>query len=117
MIDGDELPELATPTVYLHPGGEASECFNVAWWAAGDPGSPDRAWRRATAEDAARGAQFVDIPMAAVMMRREVLDCCRYRFHAQGEDLGFAQDLDRLGFKCEWNPSITTRHVMSEEAL
>jgi hypothetical protein len=110
-------PALVAPCTFLHPTGRASECFNAAWWAAGDPGSPDRAWRRATAEDAAEGVQLIDIPMAAVMMRRSVAERCRYRYHAQGEDLGFAQDLERLGYRCLWDPDLEVRHVMSEDAL
>lgn len=111
------VADLAAPALFLHPGGHASEIYNAAWWAAGDPGSPDRAWRRATHEDAARGVQQIDIPMAAVAMSRQVLDLCEYRYHAQGEDLGFAQDIDRHRLVCWWMPELLVRHVMSPEAL
>lgn len=110
-------PDVVAASTFLHPTGRAGECYNAAWWAGGDEGSPERAWRRATADDAAEGVQLIDIPMAAVMMTRRVAETCRYRWHAQGEDLGFAQDLDRLDYRCVWDPNLETRHVMSPEAL
>jgi hypothetical protein len=110
-------PDLVAPCLFLHAAGRASECFNAAWWAAGEPGSPERAWRRATAEDAAAGVQLIDIPMAAVMMTARVAETCRYAYHRQGEDMGFAQDLDRQRYRCLWDPDLEVRHVMSETAL
>jgi hypothetical protein len=110
-------PDVVAPCTFLHPSGRAGECFNAAWWAAGDPGSPDRAWRRATAVEAAQGVQLIDVPMAAVMMTAPVLESCRYRYHAQGEDLGFAQDLEAMSYQVLWDPDLEARHVMSEDAL
>lgn len=112
-----DLYPVAAPLVWLHPTGHASECYNAAWWAAGDPGSPDRAWRRATHADAEKGPQLVDIPMAAVMMRGVVLEACSWYYHRQGEDLGFAQDLEQHGMQCAWDPSLTTLHVMDPREM
>jgi hypothetical protein len=112
----DDAP-VASVCTFLHPAGRASECFNAGFWTGGDPGSPDRAWRRATPIDAAMGTIQIDIPMAVVAMKRRIVETCQYRHHAQGEDCGFAQDLDRLGVPVLWNADIEARHVMSEDAL
>lgn len=122
LLELIESAPLSSPLLYLHPTGEPSECFNAGEWMAGDLGSPKRAWRRVPAEAvaSARRGHFpltVDIPMAAVMMRYDVLESCRYAYHECGEDLGFAQDLERHGYRCLWHPSIKVRHVMSERAL
>jgi hypothetical protein len=111
----DDAP-VAAPLLFLHPLGPASECFNAGFWQGGDPGSPERAWRRAVPEEA-HGTIPIDIPMAAVAMRREVLYRCEYRWHECGEDMGFAQDLDQHGFDCLWDTDLECRHVMNPEAL
>jgi len=111
-----ERAPVAAPLTYLHPTGAASECFNAGWWAGGEPGSPDRAWRRATAKEA-HGVIPIDIPMAAVAMRRQVVETAKYAFHECGEDMGFAQDLDRLGYECLWDTDLYATHYMDEQAL
>jgi hypothetical protein len=111
-----ERAPVAAPLTYLHPTGAASECFNAGWWNGGEPASPTRAWRRATVEEA-HGTIPVDIPMAAVAMRRQVVETCCYWVHECGEDMGFAQDLDRLGYECLWDTDLEVRHCMSPEEL
>jgi hypothetical protein len=111
-----ERAPVAAPLTYLHPAAAASECFNAGWWAGGEPGSPTRAWRRATVDEA-HGTIPVDIPMAAVAMHRRVVDTCKYAYHECGEDMGFAQDLDRLGYTCLWDTDLGVRHVMAAEEL
>lgn len=111
-----ERAPVAAPLTYLHPSGPAGECYNAGFWQGGEPGSPTRAWRRATAQEA-HGTIPVDIPMAAVAMRRQVVDTCKYDYHQQGEDMGFAQDLDRLGYGCLWDTDLEVRHVMAAEEL
>jgi hypothetical protein len=49
--------------------------------------------------------------MAAIAMNRRVLEHCRYRWHESGEDLGFAQDLDRIGARCAWDTGLKARHL------
>lgn len=116
MVPGE--PDVVAPSLFLHATGYESECYNAAWWwPVGDPDDPQRPWKRASHLNAAEGTQLVDIPLAAVMMRRAVLERCEYRYHACGEDLGFAQDLERHGFRCLWMPALQVRHVMSEAAL
>ena len=118
LLEMLEAAPLAAPCVFLHPLGRQSECYNAAFWQMGlDAGEDDRQWRRVTAADCQVGPILVDIPMAAVMMRREVIESCSYRYHECGEDMGFAQDLDRHGMPCLWDPGMEVRHVMSPEAL
>ena len=106
--------DVAQPTVYLHPAGRRSGCFNAAWWCAGSPGDPQRVWARVQEADlpqqALRGLVDIDIPMAAVMMRRQVLELCEYKPHEQGEDIGFADSLDEHGFSVCWLTDLETFH-------
>lgn len=116
----DFLP-LSAPMVNLSPIGP---CFNAADWMSGEPG-PTRAWQRYGPEDLKNTVPLggpvqvvipVDIPMAAVMMRRWVAEGCSYGYHEAGEDMGFAQSLDRHGFRCAWRPDLLTTHVMDPAA-
>jgi hypothetical protein len=113
MLDRAPVASLVT---FLHPLGRESECYNAGHWQGGDPGSPTRAWRRVTPQDA-QGTIEIDIPMAVVAMRREVLDTCRYHYHECGEDLGFAQNLNQHGYRCLYDTDLHARHVWSKEDL
>lgn len=53
-----------------------------------------------------------DVPMAAVMMKPEVVRTCSYRWHRQGEDIGFAQVLDKAGFESYLDFDLYTPHLM-----
>ncbi len=55
---------------------------------------------------------FADIVMAAVFMPRNIYTTVRYRQHRQGEDLGFAINLDRAGFKSLAATDIEAPHIM-----
>jgi hypothetical protein len=59
----------------------------------------------------------IGVPMAAIAMNRRVLRDCRYRWHESGEDLGFAQDLDRIGARCAWDTGLKARHLWDETHL
>lgn len=119
-----EVVPVAAPVTFLHPWGERSECYNAGFWRDGDhERDPQRAWARVTKADTLdptkvlRGFVLpVDIPMAAVAMRREVFSC-RYRYHECGEDLGFAQDLDVFGHRCFLDTRVFARHVWEPTAL
>lgn len=116
--------DTASPLLYLHPLGERSECYNAGWWKTRDPaghGNFDfgRAWERATKNQVLsyRSPLKIDIPMAAVMMKRHALAMCRYQAHELGEDMGFAQQLEKHGMRCAWATDILVRHVMDPKAL
>jgi hypothetical protein len=58
-----------------------------------------------------------DIIMAAVFMQKEVFTKVRYAFHRQGEDLGFAAELDRHGFNSFAAWDIYCPHIMNMTML
>lgn len=58
-----------------------------------------------------------DIVMAAVFMRKEVFTTVRYRYHRQGEDLGFALNLFDANFKSLATWDIYCPHIMHKENL
>jgi hypothetical protein len=59
----------------------------------------------------------VDIVMAAVFMCKEVFTRARYCLHKQGEDLGFATDLARLGFNSYTDTRVYANHIMHKATL
>lgn len=59
----------------------------------------------------------VDVIMAAVMMTRPVYAMTRYKWHFQGEDLGWADDCAKLGFELYLASYIYTPHIMSRFGL
>lgn len=58
-----------------------------------------------------------DIVMAAVFMQKCVYTTARYRWHRQGEDLGFATELNELGFKSFGAWDIYCPHLMNKDML
>jgi hypothetical protein len=112
---------LSSCVTYLAPTGAESDCFNAAFWSVSDRhDDSQRPWERVTrAEfDAANGAPLgIDIPMAVVMMSREVLENCQYVYHERGEDAGFAQDLDRMEYQTAWLTRLEAPHVMDPRTL
>jgi hypothetical protein len=61
--------------------------------------------------------QPVDIPMAATLMKASVIKQCRYRWHAQGEDIGFAVSLKANGYKSFIDCDIYAPHIMHRAHL
>lgn len=55
----------------------------------------------------------IDIVMAAVFMQKEVYTKVRYALHRQGEDLGFAAELNRHGFDSYAAWDIYCPHIMN----
>jgi hypothetical protein len=123
---------VAAPMVYLHPLGEEGGCYNAAWWCTSELGDPKRAWQRISTDDIrehretlgsmfnideALGPMTIDIPMAAVAMRRSVLEACTYTPHEQGEDIGFADQLSANNFSIGWCYNLETWHVWGAEYL
>lgn len=110
--------DTASPVLFLHSAGEASECYNAGYWSAGTPGDPRRIWYRAGNFEAGRPAPLkIDIPMAAVAIRRHVLGMCAYHPHECGEDLGFADALDQRGYRSAWLTDLRARHVWKASEL
>jgi hypothetical protein len=59
----------------------------------------------------------IDIVMAAVMMSRKVYPHVRYRWHRQGEDLGFAYNLREVGIQSWAAWDIYCPHIMNTGQL
>jgi hypothetical protein len=132
--------DLASPLLYLHPHQGESWAWNAGWWQSTTKliheddaevtlhldrqgtsalrGDPRRGWYRGDRENIAWGlVEPIDIPMAAIAMNRRVLRYCRYRWHESGEDLGFAQDLERINARAAWDTGLRARHVWDETQL
>lgn len=111
---GDGWDVVAARTC-LHPFGDASQCYNAGRWVGGEPGSFDRIWHRLDGNDVAvprhGGVVPIHIPMACYAMRRQVLAACKWKAHAAGEDLGFADALDKHHFKVGWMQNVRAEHV------
>lgn len=103
--------DVACMLTSLHPVSPI--CYNAAFWRTNEPGSATRLWERADQNlvASARPPVKIDIPMAAFAIRRHAMGMVRYRFHEQGEDLGFADSLERHKFRVGWRTDVQVRHV------
>jgi len=63
------------------------------------------------------GTQRIDVPMAAVMMKPNVVEKVRYIWHPQGEDIGFAVGLYDQGIESYINYNVYTPHIMHRAQL
>lgn len=78
------------------------------------------AWARAEPTPAAlagAAVQPIDIPMAAILMVREMFTTARYAPHESGEDIAFGISLKKHGLRAAWLPSIEARHMWDESRL
>lgn len=114
LVDATHYAPVASPYVDLHPF--AGMAPNAANWKTTDVGSPTRIWERCPTPDYGEHI-LVDAPMAAVLMRRWVAEDCAYHYHESGEDLGFAQDLDRNDYRALWLTGLKCPHVMDRSKL
>lgn len=125
-----EIYGCASPLTYLHPDMEwtvnAGMLLEAQQIENADPGviSVEEferwPWTRAEPTHAALAGvavQPIDIPMAAIMMRRDVYTTTRYARHESGEDIAFAISMKRKGHRAVWLPSIEARHVWDETRL
>lgn len=105
----DDEFDAACPTTYLAP---SAKVFNTGWFVAGDPGSPTRVFRRADENDylSRKAPVQVHVPLAVFAVNRKALRLCSYSPHELGEDLGFADAMDRHGMTVAWEKDITARH-------
>jgi hypothetical protein len=104
--------DLIAPRCSLHPDSDSHAVNAGLWIESGD--EINRRWARASVVG---GVSEIDIPMAAWMARTKAIAPCRYRFHESGEDLGFAQDLDKHHVDCLWDDTIRAVHVWGPESL
>lgn len=118
--------DLASPVTFLHPAAPtawspaeaACWAYNAGWWVPG--GELDgcrRPWARPPVEDIPWGAKVtIDIPMAVWLGNRRALQC-RYQWHDQGEDVGFAQELERAGLSSVWDTGMYAWHCWEPRLL
>ena len=58
-----------------------------------------------------------DVIMAGKMMSKDVYNNTNYRFHTQGEDLGWSADCAEKGYSLHCASYIYTPHIMGQEEL
>lgn len=67
--------------------------------------------------DLGHGLVKIDVPMAAIMMKPEVVDKTNYIWHAQGEDIGFATQLYENNFESYIDYDLYCPHIMHRSQL
>lgn len=89
------------------------DVHNVGWFTDRVDSSSEQAWRRAEDSDLLiyKPPIQIDIPMAVFVVNRFTHSMCRYKSHAQGEDIGYAQTFLAHRFKAVWRPDLVCRHV------
>lgn len=97
--------DVVTPLMYMTPND--TQYPNAMNWYSKPPGR--FVAKRTKLVD---GLTKIDVPMAAVMMKPEVVQNVRYVWHAQGEDIGFATQLYEAGYESFIDTNIYTPHVM-----
>jgi hypothetical protein len=55
--------------------------------------------------------------LAALAMTRDLIANGRYGYHISGEDVAFANDVDRFGFRTGWVTDLVARHVLDPSQL
>lgn len=111
LYDLTETLDVVSPLSYMYPVGTGYP--SVMTW---QNRSGGLALRARTAYPI--GTLFEsDIVMAVKMMRPEVYEQVRYRWHRQGEDVGWSAECDRLGFKKFCASNIYCAHVMYPDLL
>lgn len=118
--------DLAQPVTFLHPQAPPTwspaqlPCwaYNAGWFPPGrELDGCKRPWTRPAVENIPWGSRVeIDIPMACWLGNRRTIDC-RYRWHESGEDIGFAQDLERAGLRCVWDTGLYARHIWADVDL
>jgi hypothetical protein len=110
LTEQEDIDAVA-PLMYMTPKGK--DYPSVMTWVQNHPKKARR-----VPENYTIGELFqADVIMAAKMMSKPVYETVNYRFHKQGEDLGWSDDCDRAGFKL-WSASyLYGAHIMSRAAL
>jgi hypothetical protein len=105
-----EGADAVSPLMFMTPFG--TQFPSVMTW---KNDGTDKAFRRS---DYPLGTYFQsDIIMAAKMMSKEVYENVNYKFHVQGEDLGWCMEAKEKGYKLYSASYIYAPHVMHREAL
>lgn len=112
----DEGWATASPVTWLHPAGKGSWAVNAGLW--NHASGPVPSWVRPDPEGLPWGANIrIDIPMAAMLMNRKVIEKVRYRWHEGGEDIGFAHALREQDCTNVWATSLEAEHIWSERHM
>lgn len=105
LLQRDEI-DAVSPLSYMFPMGR--DFPSVMSWI-DEPGG--RAVRNNNAY--LWGAAFqADVIMAAVMMSKPVYQNVRYKWHSQGEDLGWSDEARRGGYKLWCASNVYVEHIM-----
>lgn len=102
--------DAVSPLCYMTPTG--IDYPNAMKWAYAGPGPAIRVKPDPTVD-----LQRVDIIMAAKMMNVEVYQQTRYRWHKQGEDLGWSQHCYEQDLKLYLLPKVYATHIMHRSQL
>lgn len=106
-----ETRDAVSPLMYMFPHGKMYPSV-MSWIGA----FGKRAKR--TLDSYPLGSVFrADIIMAAVMMSPQVYQTVRYKYHPQGEDLGWSADAANHGFKLYCASNIYCPHIMHKWML
>jgi hypothetical protein len=112
------VTDVVQPLVHLSPLEDQSAAYNAGWLG---PGEFDftQPWFRASHDQvlSMHSPITIEVPMAAVMMRRHVVGMTKYKAHECGEDIGFAQGLKKHKFVVKWRTDIKTRHVWGPQFM
>lgn len=100
--------EVVSPFMHMMP---MDECPNSMKWLY-EPRQDNPLVAVAQRAPVGIGLTQTNVPMAAVMMKPEVVTTTRYTWHPQGEDIGFATQLHNSGIKSYVDFDIYTPHIM-----
>lgn len=102
--------DAVSPLCFMTPTG--IQFPNTMYWV-------DRPGGNALRQDSYNFGEFlnVDIIMAAVLMTKPVYENVNYRWHAQGEDLGWSSECFRFGANLWLDSSVYTPHIMGRQFL
>lgn len=106
LYDLTQKPSTASPLCYMTP--DDIRFPNMMSWVDYSGGRAKRDFSKYRI-----GEVFeVDISMAAVMMHPDVYRNVRYRWHRQGEDLGWSAEMNRTGYRMYSASHIYAPHIM-----
>ena len=109
LCDREDIDAVA-PLMYMTPKG--TEFPSVMTW------TPGKSRARRQISEYPIGKLFqADIIMAAKMMSKSVYENVDYKFHRQGEDLGWSFNCWEQGYRLWSESSIYAPHIMSQKML
>lgn len=105
----DAQPELWAVGTKCYLSKRSERYPNAGYWSRrGHPGM----WNRSLGNRPVRA----DVLMASTLMKPSAYNT-DYRFHNQGEDLGWSIAIHEQGGKMFFDPSVVSKHVMAPELL